>query len=1503
MAKKPVPRKPAAIASGKKKKVESAVQEPSNWIPCPVVGIGASAGGLEAFSRLLAGLPGDTGLAFVLVQHLDPAHESSLAEILGGRTTMSVVQVHEATLVFPNHVYVIPPNTIMRISGGRLELEARGARNERHMPVDAFLTSLAADQKSNAFGVILSGTASDGTLGLKAIKDEGGITFAQDERSALFPGMPRNAVAMGAVDFILPPEKIAKELASIARHAAPSVALGNLPDGPARIDEGPEFQAVLNALRVYAGVDFTHYKHATTKRRIARRMTMHRVDKLGDYLKLLNERPPEMAALFEDLLINVTEFFRDSEVFEFLRDHSITEMLKSRSSDQPLRVWVPACSTGEEAYSLAILVKEVMDNLRVSCPLQVFGTDVSDSVIEKARTGIYPASAVTGLSPERLRNYFIKLENGFQIRPGIRECCVFSRHNVTKDPPLSRMDLISCRNLLIYLGPVLQKRVITMFHYALQPGGCLVLGSSESLGVFADYFVCAENRHKIYCRKPGRSMKTELLDQSSVWQRSSEVEVLGALNPPGDIDNLVAQREADRVLLARYAPSGFLVDGNLRIIEFRGRIGQYLGPSPGEASFHLLKMLRDELIMPVRAAIDEARGSDLLARKEKVRYRTNGDQHTVNLTVLPIAATVANRLFLVLFEDPDESIQMRPQPRLPRGGDRKASEVSPAAIAQLEEDLASTRQYLQSIIEELRSANEEIQSSNEELQSTNEELQTAKEELQSSNEELTTINEEMGSRNSELTQVNNDLVNLLTSISMPIVMLGGDLRIRRFTPLAARIFNFIPTDIGRPILDIKPDFEIPDLEDMLLGVIRTPAEHEREVVDRAGRWHLLRVRPYRTTDNKIDGVVIQMLDIDALKRSLDEARAAREYAEAIVDTVREPLVVLDADLRVQRANRSFYQIFRVAPQETEGQPFYSLGNRQWDLAKVHGLLDKMLHSGDELRDVEVEQEFDRLGRRTMLLTGRSLQQEQAPGLILLAIQDVTEQKLEAEARYRRLFEAAQDGIIIVSVDSEEITDVNPYLLNLFGYARQDLVGRRFFDLDLFRSSEEVRNLLRDINEQRVVRMSDLSLPARDGHTVLVEVVANAYAESERRVIQFNVRDVSDRRRLEQQLRQTAKLESIGLLAGGIAHDFNNLLTGILGNASLAVNDVAASSGTRRLLDEVVRAAERAADLTRQLLAYAGKGRFVVTSVDFSALIRDTTPLIQTSIPRNVRLDMKLAENLAPVSADPGQMQQIVMNLIINAAESIRESGSGVVTVKTSVVQADEPFLSVNFGGADLKAGQYVCVQVSDNGIGMDEGTRARIFDPFFTTKFTGRGLGLAAVHGIVRGHKGGIRVQSTPGLGSVFEVILPVTQPKPSRAQVARTRRNLNGSGTVLIVDDEDVVLQMAQETLERYGYKVLTANNGQKGVELFRQRHADLSLVLLDMMMPVMSGPDALKEMRSISADVPVVLSSGYNEADTVKQLSRRGFAGFIQKPYTPMQLAEKINTVLSSGAARARG
>ncbi len=834
--------------------------------PTSIVGIGASAGGLEAFADFLTAIPPDTGLGFVLIQHLAPTHESILTELLAKRTRMRVVEARDGQTVQANCVYVIPPNAELTILQSVLHIGKGAAERSRRMPIDVFLRSLAEDQQSRAIGIILSGTASDGTLGLQAIKALGGVTFAQDD-SARYSAMPRNAIASGYVDFVLPPNEIAKELKRIADHAhmfAPDDHLVEAAPAPADRTLGAIFGILKNVSRV----DFSYYKTGTIRRRINRRMFLRKVDGIDAYLRVLRKHPEEVESLFNDLLINVTGFFRDPEAFEVLRKAALPNLAKNKGPGSPVRIWVPGCSTGEEAYSLAIVLLEFFGEAANSVPIQIFATDVSESVIQKARAGTYPESIAMDVPADRLRRFFQKVEAGYQINKTIRDMCVFAKQDIAKDPPFSRLDMISCRNVMIYMGPVLQKRIIPMFHYALNSSGILFLGSSETVGNFGELFTSIDKKYRIYSKKPVAAP----LNVEFVPHFIPEDERRGppdAVRPRTDL-----QKAVEHLLITKHAPACVVVNERMEIVQFIGQTGRFLDPAPGDASLNLLKMVKSGLQLELRLAFQGVKRLSAI-RKEGLHVEHNGGLKIVNFEIVPLKNIQdKERFYLVVFEDAPQAKDSRPAVQAPLRSEKKSKRVkmseSELEEKRLADELEATRDYLQAIVEEqrttneeLRSANEEIQSSNEELQSINEELETAKEELQSTNEELTTVNEELQNRNDELTHVNNDLSNLLSSVSIPIVMLGNDLRIRRFTPMAEKIMNLIPTDVGRPITDITPNLKFTDLKGTITRVIDKLETLELDVEGTDGKWYSMRTRPYRTLDNKIEGAVIVLLELPA----------------------------------------------------------------------------------------------------------------------------------------------------------------------------------------------------------------------------------------------------------------------------------------------------------------------------------------------------------------------------------------------------------------------------------------------------------------------------------------------------------------------------------------------------------------------------------------------------------------------------------------------------------------
>jgi two-component system CheB/CheR fusion protein len=836
--------------------------EAASHLPFPIVGIGASAGGVEALTDLLTYLPADSGMAFLLVLHLQAHVKSHMAEVLARLTPMRVVEAADGMPVESDRIHLIPPNKSMTLTDGKLALQPRPLHG-LHMPIDHLFRSMAEVQKSRSIGVLLSGEGTDGTLGFHSIKAAGGVTFAQDDKSAKHDAMPRSAVNDGSVDYVLSPAQIARELLRLHRHPY-TQATTDTPDA----HEEDQIQEVLAVLRTGTEVDFSHYKRSTIKRRIQRRMALRGLERIDGYVQLLKQDATEVQNLYQDFLIRVTQFFRDPDAFEVLKEKAFASLLQGRPAGLPIRIWVVGCSTGEEVYSLAIALLEYLGGRPEETSIKILATDLNEAALDRARAGVYVDNIEIDVSPERLRRYFVRVDGHYQISKAVRDLCVFSRHNVLADPPFSHLDMVSCRNVLIYLDSSLQKRVLPILHYALNPDGVMLLGSSENIGSFGELFVPLDGQHRIFRKKPvpiGVPLDFAAYVTPDRHLRRPGREDVGTLWSALDV-----QREADRIVLSRFAPVGVVIDETNTVVQFRGRTVPYLEPAPGMASLDVMRMLREGLLAEVRAAIAHAKAQNAAAVRD-ARVVEDGVQRPVLVEVIPFKVPPAGvHFFLLLFRE-----HAAPEPHAPLPAEAPRPAPTEQQVGLMQQELTALRDYLQSVIEEqestneeLKSANEEILSSNEELQSTNEELQTAKEEAQSANEELATVNEELRHRNAELARVNNDLVNLLSGVNIPIVMVSRDLRIRRFTPLAEKLLNLITTDMGRPISDIKPNLQVADLALMITQVIDTLQPHESEVQDKSGHWYSLRIRPYVTLENKIDGASVVLLDIDTIKRAM-----------------------------------------------------------------------------------------------------------------------------------------------------------------------------------------------------------------------------------------------------------------------------------------------------------------------------------------------------------------------------------------------------------------------------------------------------------------------------------------------------------------------------------------------------------------------------------------------------------------------------------------------------------
>ncbi len=1246
--------------------VPAEAAEPGGAVPAgiPVVCIGASAGGLEVFKQLLADLPADTGLAIVFIQHLDPSHHSMLAEILGRATAMPVSEAVDGMPVEADHVYVIPANADLAIADGTLKLTPRTQAAGTHMPIDRFLRSLASDRGSRAIGVILSGTGSDGSAGVEAIKAAGGVTFAQDAATAKFATMPEAAVATGCVDFILPPEGIAAELARIGRH--PYIADSVRPEQartPAGDDE--QFGAILSILRDATGIDFSLYRERMIKRRILRRLALRNIEGLAEYSERLRHDPGELMALRQDLLISVTSFFRDPESFERLKQAVYPRIFQGRAADDTIRVWVAGCATGEEAYSIAITLQEYMNETGAVFPVQIFASDISLAAIEKARSGRYLENIAADLTHERLNRYFTRIEGGYQINKDLREMCVFARHNLIDDPPFSKLDLISCRNVLIYLGSV-QKDIFPLFHYALKPAGFLMLGSSEA-GAPGDLFSVAEREQRIYAKRETPRKPHFFHAAARGSRRGAPPDSNAAAPPPRELwGSPDVRKEVDSILLSKYSPAGVVVDEDLEVIEIRGKASPYLTLPVGKVSFNLMKLIPDTgLFLEVERLIRQARKSGEPARQERIPYEHDGSSGGLNVEVVPLDAA-QKRTALVLFEPvPGQAGSEGGSPDAPLEGD-----IRDRQILRLKQQLAGAKERFLAAIEEHQTSREESQntteealSANEELQSLNEELETAKEELQSTNEELITVNDELQAKNAALAQ-------------------------------------------------------------------------------------------------------------------------ARDFAMAIVETVRQPLLVLDTDFRIRMGNRAFYRTFQTSPQQAEGQVIYSLSHGRWDVRGLRDSLEGLVRGGGSFPDFEIEQDFSGVGRKNLVLGGCRINHL---NMILLAIDDITERKLAQKAH----------------------------------------------------------------------------------------------------------------RKSEEHLRQSQKMEAVGRLAGGIAHDFNNLLTAVLGYSDLLQDTLAGNEAAIEQVREIKAAGDRAASLTQQLLAFSRRQVLQPRVLDLNVIVAEFERMLRRLVGEQIRVAIDCAPALWQVRADPGEIGRAIMNLALNARDAMPDGG--MLTIATANVTLTE----TDAGEPDLAPGRYVTLTVRDTGVGMDAEMLARIFEPFFTTKGSGKGtgLGLPTVLGIVEQSGGTIRCESKRGWGTAFTVFLPAVAEAVDKG--ARPAEGLGeaprGSEVVLLVEDEDAVRKLARKVLEASGYAVLDARDGRQGLAMCEAHKGPIDLLVTDVVMPELGGRELAEFALKLRPGMKVLFMSGHTQDVVLKEGVQKG-AAFLQKPFTPAGLAQRVRETLDSDS-RATG
>ena len=1369
--------------------------------PSYIVGIGASAGGLSALEQFFDSMAPDTGMAFVVIQHLSPDFKSLMDDLLSRHTTMPIHRVTNGIELAPDSIYLIPPKTHMTISKDKLYLtEKIISPHTFELPIDIFFNSLAEDAGDRAVGIVLSGTGSDGSRGIISINKKGGLVVVQAPESAQFDGMPRNAIATGVCDFILAPNRIPRIL---VEYAISPLAVRTRMHNELEIfeDEG-EYAGIFALLRRSYNLDFSKYKGSTVGRRIRRRMEFRQIPEVSDYAAIVSGDLSELELLYKDLLIGVTEFFRDKQSFQFLEQEVIPRLFANLHRGEDLRVWSAACATGEEAYSLAILLAEKAEELGFMGKITVFATDVHKTSLDFAAQGVYDRAKLANVSPERMNAYFKKEGNDrFRVTSELRKLVVFAPHNLLSDPPFTRLDLVCCRNLLIYFHTEVQDRVIALFHFALKIDGILFLGSSEGLGQFVNEFDVVANQHKMY--KKIRDLKLALnLDVNHLERKEPLLSVTPFQSGVSRTVTIDRQILADYdTLLRRHIPPGILLNESRHIIHYFGNVAEYLKMPEGRAENNILALAEDNLHIALSTSLQRADSTRQLVITRNVRIKRGDGEFLIDLHVSPLPDEKNHTTHYHVYFERVRPTELQLTSDQPDNSDIHFDAVNNFRqhIADLEMELQSTRESLQTTVEELQTSNEELQATNEELLASNEELQSTNEELHSVNEELYSVNSEFERKNIELKQLNNDHENLLASTDIGTVFLDRQLRIRKYNPAIEAFFKLLPQDIGRPIDHIA--YHLSHQEEMLAEISRVllngiTVEHEEETRD--NRWLLRRIMPFRIETGQVEGVVITFTDITTIKMAELKVLGLNQELE---QKVKERTEELQQEIAVRK---------QAEEKLAEARDYY---------------LNILAEAPALIWRANTDALCDWFNNTWLAFTGRTMEQEYGNGWV----EGVHPDDLER----------------CVTIWQDSFAQRAPFEME---YRLRRFDGEFRWILDIGRP-----------------KLDDGSFAGYIGY---------CFDITERK------RNDAEKVAFEQQLNQTQKLESLGVLAGGIAHDFNNILAIIIGYCAVIKIKPAT---VEKNIDNIEKAAERAAGLCRQMLSYAGKSTMTQGKINLGEITDEMVKMLKTTISQNVVINSSISPDIETINGDDSQIRQVVMNLIINAAESIGEA-QGTVQISLAKKEIKEGLLEKDYLGKSVPVGEYITLKVTDNGCGMDDETKNRVFEPFYTTKFTGRGLGMSAVLGIITAHNGAIQLTSESGKGTTFCVYLPIQLKKSatesSLKQVA-TEQWL-GSGTILLVEDEEHVKSIAIALLENLGYTVIDASNGREALELFHNNIADISLVITDMDMPVMGGCELFRELKNLKPELPIIISSGFSDADITAKIAREEISAMINKPYS---------------------
>ncbi|MFH6971576.1 chemotaxis protein CheB [Flavobacterium petrolei] len=1071
----------------------------------PIIGIGASAGGLEALELFFKNMPVNSGIGFVVIQHLDPTHTGIMPELLQRMTTMKVYQATDALQVKPNCVYVIPPNKSLSILNGKLHLfvpkESRGLR----LPINIFLKSLAQDRLEKSIGIILSGMGSDGSLGLKAIKENNGIVVVQDPASAKFDSMPRSAIDSVIADIVAPVEELPAKLMALLRYF-PEIKS----ESDFLVKTKSSLDKIIILLRDQTGHDFSMYKKSTLLRRIERRKGIHHIDKMQTYVRFLQENPSEIELLFKELLIGVTSFFRDPAVWDKLKEEIIPNMLKDIPEGKTLRAWVPACSTGEEAYSLAIVFEEVVSKIKPpkSIKLQIFATDLDLLSIEKARKGFFYSSIIKDISPERITKFFTLENDGYRVNTFIREMIVFAPHNVTKDPPFTKLDLLTCRNMLIYMEPELQNKLIMLFNYSLNQGGIMMLGTAETVASSIKGFEVVDSKLKFY-KRISKSVSPEFSNFPSSYSQTKRV-TIDTMKETKVVENI--QTLTDQILLQRFAPASVLVNSKGDIIYITGRTGKYLEPVAGKANWNVHAMAREGLRNELPGAFRKALQSFEPVYIDNIKIVENGGFHFINLTVQQIESPDALKgMIMVVFTDiptSTESVSGTSKSRK-QSATLKQQELE-TELKRSNEDLNSVREEMQTSQEELKSTNEELQSTNEELQSTNEELTTSKEELQSLNEELQTVNTELQSKLVDFEQANNDMKNLLNSTEIATLFLDKELNIRRFTDPVTKIFKLRAIDTGRPFTDLVCDLKYPEMVSNALEVIKTLAPIQKEVATIDGRYYYVRIMPYRTLDDRIDGLVITFTDISAAKKAEKSLKLENQYRR-LFESAKDGILILNYETgKIIDVNPFLVGMLGYSHEQLIEKSIWEIGS-----------LKDIVTNKDKFSELQ-KKEFIRYENLPLeTAKGRKINVEFVSNVYLVnnkkviqcIIRDISdrvfvqEALVNAETRYKHLFESVKDGVIFVEGETGKINAINPFFTDLIGETKENFIGKEVWDVEFLKKLIPNKSTFTELSQKKSFHSIFKEIETSNNKRINIEFISTVYFIGNQKNIQFFIHEI------------------------------------------------------------------------------------------------------------------------------------------------------------------------------------------------------------------------------------------------------------------------------------------------------------------------------------------------------------------------------------------------------------